>query len=331
MSCNYADNLSPYDDKGILGTPEIFDTQDEVNKKVEQLVDLILTSKHIVVHTGAGISTSCGIPDFRGPNGVWTLEQKGIKPKIDVSFKDAIPSKTHRILKLLLDRGFIKFIISQNIDGLHMRCGTPRKNLSELHGNMFTSECPKCKRQFVRSNPVPTVGRKAVGVTCKNNQRPCRGQLIDTILDWEDNLPEDDIEMAIMHSTLADLNIGLGSSFQIMPSGKFPLRSQKYGGKFALINLQPIKVEKKADLVIHSYVDEVMEKIIKRLGIEEIPEYCEDEDPTRKEDLSINWNIPKETIKEVEILYKARTERNKKQKFSTADEIVVKKKIKKDE
>jgi mono-ADP-ribosyltransferase sirtuin 6 len=213
-----------------------------------------------------------------------------------------------------------------------MRCGTPRSNLSEVHGNMFTSECPKCKRQFVRSDPVPTVGRKAVGVTCRNERRPCRGQLIDTILDWEDNLPDDDIEMAIMHSTLADLHIGLGSSFQIMPSGRFPLRSKKFGGKFVLVNLQPIKVEKKADLVIHSYVDEVLVKVLKRLGIEEIPEYCAEDDPTAKEDLSVSWNIPKKAMHEVEVKFKERTDKGKKGKRpGSGDEVVNKKKKKKKE
>lgn len=282
-----------------------------------------------MIHTGAGISTACGIPDFRGPNGVWTLEKQGIKPKIDVSFKDAIPSFTHRALRLLIDRGFVKFIISQNIDGLHMRCGTPRSNLAELHGNMFSSECPKCKRQFVRSDAVPTVGRKHVGMMCNNQQRPCRGQLIDTILDWEGNLPDDDLNMAEMHSTLADLNIGLGSSFQIMPSGRFPFRSKKFGGKFALVNLQPIKVEKQADLVIHGYVDDVMVQVLKRLGIEDVPEYSEDDDPTRKSDLSVEWNIPKKSLKEIEALYKQKTASNKKNKMNVKDEVVVKKKIKK--
>lgn len=295
---------------------------------MESLVDLILKSKHIVVHTGAGISTSCGIPDFRGPNGVWTLEKLGHKPKVDISFKDAVPSITHRALKLLVDRGFVKFIISQNIDGLHLRSGTPRKNLAELHGNMFTSECPKCKKQFVRSQPVPTVGRKTVGVTCRNDQRPCRGQLIDSILDWEDNLPDEDLDMAIMHSTIADLNIGLGSSFQIMPSGKFPLRNKKFGGKFALINLQPIKVEKKADLVIHAYVDEVMEKVIKRLGIEDVPALPEN-DPTNKEDLTVNWNFPKEEIKELERIYKEKTNRKHKSNREDREEEVGRKKYKK--
>ena len=208
-----------------------------------------------------------------------------------------------------------------------MRSGTPRKQLAELHGNMFTSECPKCKKQFVRSHPVHTVGKKTVGVTCRNDTRPCRGQLIDSILDWEDSLPDDDLDLAMMHSTIADLNIGLGSSFQIMPSGRFPLKNKKFGGKFALVNLQPIKLEKKADLVIHSYVDEVIEMVMKRLGIEELPEYSLDDDPTSKEDLSVSWNIPKEEIKEVEKMYKEKTSRKLKSRDN--DEEVERKKIKK--
>lgn len=284
-------------------------------------MDLILASKHIVVHTGAGISTSTGIPDFRGPNGVWTLEKKGIKPSFDIDFKAAVPSKTHRALKLLMDRGFIKFIISQNIDGLHMRSGIKRDNLAELHGNFFVSECPKCKSKFVRSNPVPTVGLKPIGEDCKNTSKRCRGKLIDTILDWEGSLPDDDLELSTMHSTIADLNIGLGSSFQIMPSGKLPLRNcGKFGGKFALVNLQPIKVEKKADLVIHSPVDEVMERVLKRLGIEEIPEHSETDDPTRNNE-GCNWNFSKKIFKEVEKTYKEKTCRKKKneEKFEPID------------
>lgn len=124
----------------------------------------------------------------------------------------AIPSKTHRALKLLMDRGFIQFIISQNIDGLHMRSGVSRQKLAELHGNFFVSECVKCRKKFVRSTPVTTVGQKPTGETCLNAERRCRGKLFDTILDWEGSLPEDDLELSIMHSTLADLNIGLGSS-----------------------------------------------------------------------------------------------------------------------
>lgn len=293
---------------------------------MEELVDMILNSKHIVVHTGAGISTSTGIPDFRGPKGVWTLEKQGIKPTIDIDFQAAMPSKTHRALKLLTDRGFIKFIVSQNIDGLHMRSGIKRENLAELHGNFFVTECPKCKSKFVRSTPVPTVGMKPIGETCKSKVRSCRGKLSDTILDWEHDLPVDDLDLSIMHSTLADLNIGLGSSFQIMPSGRLPLRNGKFGGKFALVNLQPIKLEKKADLVIHSYVDDVMERVLKRLGIEQIPDYDEKEDPTRNTDEQ-TWNYEPGVVKEIEKVFKEKTSRKKNKSEVKLDE-VEKKKIK---
>ena len=173
---------------------------------------------------------------------------------------------------------------------------------------------------------------KATGETCKSRQRSCRGKLLDTILDWEHDLPHDDLDMSIFHSTLADLNIGLGSSFQIMPSGTLPLKNKKFGGKFALVNLQPIKLEKKADLVIHSFVDEVLEKVLKRLGIENIPEYSEAEDPTRNCQEGDTWNIEPKVLKEVEKLYKERTSR--KTKNVAKDEKLgdrKKKKIAKDE
>lgn len=82
----------------------------------------------------------------RGPKGVWTLESKGEKPQINISFEDAIPSKTHMALKALIDSGHVKYIVSQNIDGLHLKSGLQRKYLAELHGNMFIENCNKCRR-----------------------------------------------------------------------------------------------------------------------------------------------------------------------------------------
>lgn len=83
---------------------------------------------------------------FRGPNGVWTLEKKGLKPNINVSFDEALPTKSHMALKTLITAGYVHFIVSQNIDGLHLKSGLNRKFLSELHGNMFVEECDTCAR-----------------------------------------------------------------------------------------------------------------------------------------------------------------------------------------
>lgn len=74
------------------------------------------------------------------------MEKKGLKPDINISFDEAVPTKTHLTLKKLVDDGYIQYIISQNIDGLHLKTGLPRRFLSELHGNMFVEQCNICER-----------------------------------------------------------------------------------------------------------------------------------------------------------------------------------------
>ena len=123
-----------------------FDTSQMIETKCALLADWMRESKHVVFHTGAGISTAAGIPDFRGPNGVWTLEKRGLKPEKSVSFDEAQPTKTHMAIKALVEAKYIKYIVSQNIDGLHLRSGLKREFLSELHGNMFVEKCNACEK-----------------------------------------------------------------------------------------------------------------------------------------------------------------------------------------
>jgi len=110
MSLNYSASLSPYSDKGKCGLPESFESIEEVTLKCEKFSNLIHESRRIVCLTGAGLSTSCGIPDFRGPNGIWTLQQKGLplpESKHSVTFDNAVPSYTHFALVELNKIGFI--------------------------------------------------------------------------------------------------------------------------------------------------------------------------------------------------------------------------------
>lgn len=327
MSCNYADGLSPYRNKGILGIDEKFDSAAEVANKVSILADWISSAKHVVFHTGAGISTSAGIPDFRGPKGVWTLEKKGLKPDMNISFNDAIPTKTHMALAKLVEVGKVQYIVSQNIDGLHLRSGVPRSHLAELHGNMFIEQCNQCNRQFVRNSATSSVGQKCLQKPCptsKQNGRPCRGRMHDVVLDWEHNLPERDLGLADFHSCVADLSICLGTTMQIVPSGNLPLHTKKYsGGRLVICNLQPTKHDRKADLLIHSYVDEVMSKLMEKLGLT-IPEYSGDKDPVllstdRKQ---VEWTIPQSEVHKMRIAYeskccKGKNKRNVKEELIT--------------
>lgn len=77
---------------------------------------------------------------------MWTLEEKGLKPNINISFSEAKPTKTHMALKQLVDDDIVQYIVSQNIDGLHLKSGIKREVLAELHGNMFIDQCNFCKR-----------------------------------------------------------------------------------------------------------------------------------------------------------------------------------------
>ncbi|XP_078279865.1 NAD-dependent protein deacylase sirtuin-6 isoform X2 [Rhinoraja longicauda] len=256
MSVNYAAGLSPYEHKGKCGLPENFDSPEELERKVLELADLVQNASYLVVHTGAGISTSSGIPDFRGPRGVWTMEEQGLEPKFDTTFEEAKPSKTHMALVALQRVGIVKYVISQNVDGLHVRSGLPR--------------------QYVRDSVVGTMGLKATGRLCDVKKarglRACRGKLRDTILDWEDALPDRDLSLADEACRKSDVAFTLGSSLQIKPSGNLPFNTKKKGGKLVIVNLQATKLDRYADLRIFGYVDEVITKLMKRLGVE-IPKW----------------------------------------------------------
>jgi mono-ADP-ribosyltransferase sirtuin 6 len=104
--------------------PELVEAPDEIDQKARQLAGLIKQSKHFIVFTGAGVSTSAGIPDFRGPDGAWTLQAQGRqRTTAAVSTLQAIPTATHMALVELQNRGLLTYLVSQNCDGLHRRSG----------------------------------------------------------------------------------------------------------------------------------------------------------------------------------------------------------------
>ncbi|MQM05005.1 hypothetical protein Taro_037814, partial [Colocasia esculenta] len=184
MSLGYAEKLSYREEIGTVGMSEIFDLPDVLQHKIEELAILIKKSKHLVAFTGAGISTSCGIPDFRGPKGIWTLQRAGKSlPEASLPFHRAMPSLTHMALVELERAGILKFLISQNVDSLHLRSGIPREKLAELHGNSFRELCPSCGLEYVRDFEIETIGMKETSRRCSDLN--CGAKLRDTVLDWE--------------------------------------------------------------------------------------------------------------------------------------------------
>ncbi|AQK44303.1 NAD-dependent protein deacetylase SRT1 [Zea mays] len=239
MSLGYAEKLSYREDVGTVGMPEIFETPELVQNKIEELAAMVQKSKHLVVFTGAGISTSSGIPDFRGPMGVWTL---------------------------------------QNVDSLHLRSGFPREKLAELHGNSFKEICPCCKTEYLRDFEIETIGLKDTPRRCSDKNCGARlkdtvldWDIIEHIF-LQDALPPEEMNLATEHCRSADLVLCLGTSLQITPACNMPLMSIKNGGRVAIVNLQATPKDKKASLVIHGLVDKVIAGVMSKLSLR-IPPY----------------------------------------------------------
>ncbi|CAN0875113.1 NAD-dependent protein deacetylase SRT1 [Linum grandiflorum] len=270
MSLGYAEKLSYIEDVGSVGMAEFFDSSSLLQEKIGRLAKIIQKSKHLVVFTGAGISTACGIPDFRGPKGIWTLQREGkALPQASLPFHRAMPSITHMALVELEKAGILKFVISQNVDGLHLRSGIPREKLSELHGNSFMEQCPSCGAEYFRDFEVETIGLKETSRRCSDLN--CGAQLKDTVLDWEDALPDKEMLPAEKHCRMADVVLCLGTSLQITPACNLPLKCLRGGGKIVIVNLQKTPKDKKACLVIHGLVDKVITGVMEALSMRILP------------------------------------------------------------
>ena len=283
-SLGYAERLSWRDDLGgQLGDPELSEADADLERKVDALADLVADAKAkggAVVHTGAGISTSAGIPDFRGPNGIWTLQKAGkAMPAASCRFDRARPSFTHAALVALQREGYVRYLVSCNVDCLHVRSGYPREEMAELHGNCFAERCELCETEYVRDFEMPSVGFKTTGRRCV--ARGCDdgsgagrgGRLRDQVLDWEDPLPPKELKRAERESKEAALALVLGSSLQITPSCDLPLKTTRKrrdgseAGKLAIVNLQKTPKDRHATLVVHAKVDRVMWGLTRRLGV----------------------------------------------------------------
>jgi NAD-dependent SIR2 family protein deacetylase len=166
MSQSYNAQLTTKIWKGICGDPEYFDTLEETQGAASDIASLIRNSSRFVVYTGAGISTACGVPDFRGPQGVWTCEEAGLPAPHSVPFDQTTPSYTHLALVELLERKMLDYIVSQNVDGLHVKSGIPPQCIAELHGNVFLEECSVCKHRYYRHCETGSVGLKPTGRYC---------------------------------------------------------------------------------------------------------------------------------------------------------------------
>jgi NAD-dependent SIR2 family protein deacetylase len=263
---------------------EYFDTEEELEIKVEQLAMWIRESVHFTCFTGAGVSTGAGISDFRsgvntcldvGP-GVWEKKAHGIKdfkPKVSVPMLKAYPTKCHMALVKLVEEGILKHIISQNVDGLHRKSGIDAIHISELHGNTNLEKCSKCGKDYFRDFRTRTANKVKehdTGRKCDDSR--CRGNLRDSIINFGEQLPENELTMGFYHAGVSDLMLCLGSSLRVNPAAMMPDETVKNGGRIVIVNLQKTPLDEVASMLIHSKIEDVMTKLMQKLNLE-IPKW----------------------------------------------------------
>jgi len=295
MSLAYAEALTYREDLGgQVGAPELFDNPGAVREKANLIANLIASAAAatgqprrpcVVAFTGADLSTAAGIPDFRGPDGVWTRQRDGRPPPrmlvgesgsaaaAAATFSTARPTFSHAALVALTHAGLVSLVVSQNVDGLHLRAGQPAGSLAELHGNVFAEACGRaaCGRVYVRAFETGSVGRRTTPRRCT----ACGGRLRDNVLDWEQALPETELRAAEAASSQAAVALALGTSLQIVPACDLPLRTVAAGGSLAIVNLQATPKDRAAALVVRGRCDEVMRAVMHGLAVRGlVPHAC---------------------------------------------------------
>ena len=243
--------------------------------KIKQACEMIKNSSRTMVLTGAGISTESGIPDFRSPgSGLW----ENIDPmealsttvlynnpqkfysegyKMLLGMTDAKPNTAHYVLAEMEEKGYIKGVITQNIDNLHQRAGT--KYLLEVHGNTREGSCTSCGNTVNLDIITEKVNNNEIPPKCDN----CGGLLRPDVIFFGDMLPED-FSIAVEEMEDCDLLIVIGSSLAVAPVNYLPSLANKLmiinEGRTAMDYICDLKIEGKAGAVLEKILDELDEE-----------------------------------------------------------------------
>lgn len=225
------------------------DSEGDVGKRIETLAQWLHESAYLVVFTGAGVSTESGLPDFRGPDGVWTRKEKGLPPPpAQRPWSEADPNPGHYAIRELQDMGKLKFLISQNVDNLHLKSGIRPELLAELHGNLTKLRCQRCGE---------TVD-KATGVS----QCSCGGDLVSSVVDFGQSLPEKDLKESFDHSQRCDLFVAAGSSLAVTPAAHMPVEALRAGAKLVIVNQGETPLDQYAHLRFYESTGEVLPQAV---------------------------------------------------------------------
>ena len=217
-------------------------------EKISHAAEWIKNSKHLVVLTGAGISTESGLPDYRG---IWSsdTDKDTFYRAISVNWKNVKPNNSHTALVKLQEKKLLKFIISQNIDNLHLTSGIREDLIAELHGNLTLARCQDCGKKYAKTWDRP-------------NKCSCGGAIKSFIIKFGDKLPKEELKLSYKHSKMADVFLVIGSSLITQPAGNLPRIAKENGAKLIIINRGNTRLDNIVDSRFKESTSKVLAAIV---------------------------------------------------------------------
>jgi NAD-dependent deacetylase len=239
--------------------------------------DWIRNAERIVVLTGAGISTDSGIPDFRGPQGVWTknpgaekmatlqhyvadpeVRKRAWKSRIETFDRPLSPNAGHLALVELERRGTLHTLITQNVDGLHLAAGTSAEKLIEIHGTVREVVCLDCGERAPMERALARVRAGEADPPC----RSCGGVLKSATISFGQGLVQDDLQRAELAARDCDLLLAIGSTLGVYPiAGVVPV-AKHCGARVVILNAEPTEMDEIADAVLRGSISEILPRLM---------------------------------------------------------------------
>lgn len=243
---------------------------------IDHVRDWIAAAKRVVALTGAGISTDSGIPDFRGPNGVWTrnpaaeklsdiryyttdpeIRKASWQSRLEHPAFSAKPNPGHRALADLEKRGKLHALITQNIDGLHISAGNTRERVFEVHGNLHQAICLSCGWKGAMQQVLDRVRAGEADPPCE----ACGGMLKSDTISFGQQLVPEVIDGALRAAQECDVLLSVGTSLRVFPIANAVPIAHKAGARIIIMNAEATQFDDIADARLDGLISEVLPRV----------------------------------------------------------------------
>jgi NAD-dependent deacetylase len=253
-------------------------TSPGVAGSLEQVAGWLAGSRAVTVLTGAGISTASGIPDFRGPAGVWTrdpsaqrlftlahyvsdpaVRRRAWRTRRQHPAWQAQPNAGHRALVQLERSGRLRALVTQNIDELHQRAGSAPERVLELHGTLFVAECLSCRRRVPMADALARVDAGEDDPACV----VCGGILKSATISFGQRLRPEVLHAAVRAARDCDVFLAVGTSLFVQPAAGLCGVAADAGARLVIVNAEPTPYDRLADAVLRGFIPDVLPELVR--------------------------------------------------------------------